>query len=104
VNSRGLLITALLVTASYAEDSNNHYPFAAGKIEKMDLSARQITIHAPDGLQTYVVTERTYVYRGKEKLSFEKLRVGDFIKLNYFTNETGQVAIRRLKVDQPPTP
>jgi hypothetical protein len=104
VNLRTLLILVALAVVTYAEDPGNHFPFAAGKIERLDAGLRQLIIHTPTGSQTFAVTERTYVYRGKEKLSFEKLRIGDAIKLNYYTNETGHAFIRRIKVDQPPPP
>ena len=104
-NLRAFLTTALLLilttgVRTYAEDAANHYPFAAGTIQKLDANARLVTILTPKGSQTLALTDRTYLYRGKDKLTPDKLKVGDSIKINYYTNDTGQAFIRRLKVDQ----
>jgi len=108
-NLRAFLTTALLFTSTagsrtYAEDAANHYPFAAGTIQKLDASAKLVTILTPKGPQTLGFTDRTYLYRGKEKISPDNLKIGDSIKVNYFTNETGKAIIRRLKVAPPSAP
>ena len=108
-NPRAFLTTALLFTfaaggRTFAEDAANHYPFAAGSIQKLDASAKLVTILTPKGPQTLAWTDRTYLYRGKEKISADNLKIGDSIKINYFTNETGKAIIRRLKVASPSPP
>jgi Cu/Ag efflux protein CusF len=91
-----------------AEDAANIYPFAKGTIEKLDPTGQQIILKTTLGTRTFAVNARTYMFRGKEKLTFEKLKIGYPIKLNYSTNETGQAVVRRLKVDvaepAPPSP
>jgi Cu/Ag efflux protein CusF len=96
-------LTAVVAGGVRAEDPANIYPFAAGTIKTMDSSGKLLTVVTAKGTRTFGVTERTYIYRGKEKLTSDKLKIGDSVKINYFTNETGQAFIRRLKV-QPPLP
>jgi hypothetical protein len=98
------LLVATAVLPARAEDLANHYPFAAGTIQKVDPSGQLLTILTPKGSQTLAVTERTYFYRGKEKLTIDKLQIGDAVKINYYTNETGQAFVRRLKVAEAPPP
>jgi hypothetical protein len=87
-----------------AEDAANRYPFAKGTIEKLDSAGKEIILKTAIGTRTFEVNDRTYYYRGSEKLTYGKLRVGYPIKLNYYTNETGQAVVRRLKVDTTETP
>jgi Cu/Ag efflux protein CusF len=103
---RALLAAAAIIFAASAraDDPGNHYPFAAGTIKSVDASGKLLTITTPAGTQTLGVTERTYLFRGKEKLTADKLKVGEVVKINYYTNETGQAFIRRLKVALPPSP
>jgi hypothetical protein len=100
-----LVVASLLVLMpARADDAGNHYPFAAGTIRKVDASGKLLIIATPAGSQTLAVTERTYLFRGKEKLTVDRLKVGEVVKINYYTNETGQAFIRRLKVALPPSP
>jgi Cu/Ag efflux protein CusF len=103
---RALLVAVLLLVLvpAWADDPGNHYPFAAGTIQKVDARGKVLTIVTPAGPRTLAVTERTYLFRGKERLTADKLKVGEAVKINYYTNETGQAFIRRLKVVVPPTP
>ncbi len=107
MNPRALFATVLLlavapVISGRGEDTVYRYPFAAGTIEKLDPYTRRIVLDTTKGPQTLIVTDRTYLFRGKEKLTFDKLKVGESVKINYYTNETGQAFVRRLKVDLPP--
>ena len=107
-NLRAVLITVSLLVfttgiRAYAGDAYQ-YPFATGTIQKLDINAKLVTILMPKGSQTMAWTDRTYLYRGKDKLTPDKLKIGDSIKINYYTNETGKAFIRRLKVDRPSPP
>jgi hypothetical protein len=108
VTVRALLLIASLTVALTvlvrAEDPANIYPFAAGTIQTVDKSGKVFTIITAKGPLTIALTDRTYLYRGKEKLAADKLKIGDSIKINYFTNETGQVFVRRLKVSPTNSP
>ena len=99
-----LLLTGLwLLGTAAAEDSANRYPFAAGKIDNLDLATKQITLKTSQGSRVFIVTNSTYLIAGGARTSFDKLKVGDPVKLNYFTNATAQAIIRRLKIAPPET-
>jgi Cu/Ag efflux protein CusF len=105
------LVFALLAAADTSEVAQakskklvDTYPFAKGIIEKLDLAARRIMVKTDHGPRAFDLTSRTYIFRGKEKLTLDKLKLGDSIKLNYYTNDLGQALIRRIKVDQPEPP
>ena len=49
----------------------------------------------------FIVTNSTFLITVGTKTTFDKLKPGMPVKLNYFTNETGQAIIRRLKVAEP---
>jgi hypothetical protein len=78
-------------------------PFAKGAILQIDRNSQLFLLDTPDGPREFLWTIHTYVYRGKEKLSMDKLRVGDHIKLAYHTNERGLAEVKRIKVDVDPT-
>ena len=92
----GLILSGTVLS----QDSGNHYPFAGGKIEALDPVAKQITINN----RPFAVTNTTYLIANGAKITFDKLKVGDPVKLNYFTNTTGQAIIRRLKITLPEAP
>lgn len=109
MKSRVLFVATLLLALApaipgRAEDTVYRYPFMAGSIEKLDPYTRRIVLDTTKGQQTLIVTDRTYLFRGKEKLTFDKLKIGESVKINYYTNETGQAFVRRLKVDLPSPP
>ncbi len=95
-----VVICPLFSGSAWSQDSVNHYPFAGGKIEALDLVAKQITISS----RPFAVTNTTYLIANGAKITFDKLKVGDPVKLNYFTNTTGQAIIRRLKITLPEAP
>ena len=53
------------------------------------------------GLRSFDVTPRTHIFRGKEKIALDKLRIGEVIRLSYRANELGQALVTRAKVDPP---
>ncbi len=95
-----VVICPLFSGSAWSQDSGNHYPFAGGKIEALDPVAKQITISS----RSFAVTNTTYLIANGAKTTFDKLKVGDPVKLNYFTNTTGQAIIRRLKITPPEAP
>jgi Cu/Ag efflux protein CusF len=95
------LVAAIAVPArARAENPSNIYPFAAGTIQTIDKSSKVVTLATAKGPLTVALTDRTYIYRGKEKWAADKLQVGDLVKINYYTNDTGKAFVRRLKVGQ----
>ena len=98
----------LMVRPGFTAEMLDRYPFAKGVIEKLNVAAGQIILAESDGPLKFAINDRTYLFRGKDKITLDKLKVGEPVKINYFTNETGQAIIRRLKIDlatpEPETP
>ena len=95
------LIAGLFCVSVIAQDPGDLYPFARGKIEQTDLATKKITIKTLLGDRVFIVTNSTFLITVGTKTTFDKLKPGMPVKLNYFTNETGQAIIRRLKVAEP---
>lgn len=74
-------------------------PFAKGAILQIDRNSQLFLLDTPDGPREFLWTPNTYVYRGKEKLSMDKLHIGDHIKLAFRMNERGLAEVKRIKVD-----
>jgi len=94
------VLLSLLVAGIVRADN---YPFAGGLIVRLDDAAKQIIVKDGTNTWRFTVTDQTYLLNGVERLSFDKLKVGNPVKLNYYTNATGQAVIRRLKIAHPPT-
>jgi hypothetical protein len=77
------------------------YPFAKGTLERLNPGTRQLSVRTPDGTRSFEVTPRTYIFRGTDKITLDKLTIGESLKLNYYTNALGQALVRRIKVDPP---
>ena len=98
----GLVLLAL--TGSGAEFTPDQrrmplpYPFARGDLTKIDTAAQRITVNTDNGERDFTLTPKTYIYRGPQKITADQLKLGELIKLNYQTNETGQAIARRIKV------
>ena len=79
-------------------------PFAKGPIAKLDLAAKQLTLTLKDGPHTYAYTDRTYIFRGKEKITADKLKPGETIALSLYADADGHVFVRRIKAPESSPP
>ncbi|MCG3147387.1 MAG: hypothetical protein PCFJNLEI_00826 [Verrucomicrobiae bacterium] len=93
-------VAVLIATNALAGDT---YPFAGGPIVRLNADAKQITIQTGEALRNFVVTNQSHLINRSERITFDKLKIGTPVKLNYYTNETGKAVIRRLKITYPPT-
>ena len=102
----GLAAVFSLTAVSRAEEEKPEPrpPFAKGPIEKIDLANKRLTLKTRDGTETIAWTERTYVFRGKEKISPDKLKQGEIIAVRFYTDEQGQLVAQRIKAATVPTP
>lgn len=102
----GLAAVFLFATTAPAEDAppEPRSPFAKGPIEKIDLAHKLLTLKTRDRLETFAWTERTYVFRGKEKISAEKLKQGEIVAVRFSTDEQGQFVAQRIKAAPTPAP
>ena len=105
-------IAGLLVTTSFAQETSNvttsesreeaqqrraKLPFAKGTIDSIDLLRHQLKLKTKGDLRTFTYTARTYIFRGKEKITPEGLRTGELIALRFYTDQDGQVLVSRIK-------
>ena len=74
-------------------------PFAAGTLVNLNSKSGELHLKTPDGDRAYFLTPTTYIFRGEEKLTADKLKPGDLLKLRITTNPTGKVSVVRIKVD-----
>lgn len=72
-------------------------PFAKGTLDSIDLLRHQLKLRIGDNLRTFTYTANTYIFRGKEKITPEGLKVGETIALRFYTDSEGQVLVRRIK-------
>jgi len=95
-----LLAALLLATASVAQDTTNALPpFARGTLASLDTKTGALQLKTGDTNRTYYITPRTYIFRGEEKFTADKLKPGDLLKLRIVANPSGTVNVVRIKVD-----
>lgn len=91
--------------ASAAPRTNSPSPFAKGTITELDQRRQALTILTKKGkLASFGWTDRTYIFLGKQKLSADKLVVGDRVAIRHDNGPDGQRLVVRMKVyrdDQP---
>jgi Cu/Ag efflux protein CusF len=74
---------------------------AKGVIKEIDLLRHQIKLTTEDGLRTFTYTSRTYIFRDKEKIGVDNLKVGEIIALRFNTDKDGNVLVLRIKARTP---
>jgi hypothetical protein len=80
------------------------YPFAQGRLEKIDLGRQHIVLAAPGGPYNFKYETRTYIFLDKIKVTANALKPGDLLKVNFVTNSIGEATIRRIKAERPEPP
>jgi len=76
-------------------------PIAKGVLKEVDLLRRQLKLTTEDGVRTFTYTERTYIFRDKEKITVDKLNRGEVIALRFDTDKDGNAIVSRIKVQSP---
>ncbi len=94
-----LLVAFLLLQLSAWAQTNDVAPFARGTVVQIDSKSGELHLKTPDGDRTYFLTPRTYIFRGEERLTVDKLKPGDYLKLRVAADPTGRVTVVRIKVD-----
>ena len=72
-------------------------PIAKGMLKEVDLLRHQFKVATEDGLRTFTYTARTYMFRDKDKIAADKLKVGDIIALRFETDKDGNATVIRIK-------
>jgi len=76
-------------------------PIAKGTIKEIDLLRHQLKLVTEDGLRTFTYTSRTYIFRDKEKVTADNLKVGEIVALSFTTDKDGNVLVQRIKARTP---
>ena len=79
-------------------------PFAKGTLLSNDLLRRLMKVKTEDGTRTFIYTEHTYIFRNKEKITSDKLVVGEIIALRFETDSEGRSIVLRIKAYGPTQP
>ena len=79
-------------------------PFAKGYAEKVESFPKRLTIRTREGVQTFTWDDRTYFFRGKQKIVPEQINPGDLLAIRFTTTDDGAQLIQRLKVVPPAEP
>jgi len=93
------LAAALLLTVPAPGQTHNAAPFVRGTIVRLDPKSGELVLKTPEGERTCFLTPRTYIFRGEEKLSADKLKPGDHLKLRVVGASTNRWTVVRIKVD-----
>jgi len=93
------LFVTLLLGASAIAQTNTTAPFVRGTVVKLEPKSGELLLKTPKGEHTYFLTPRTYIFRGEEKLTADKLKPGDYLKLRVTGTQTSQFSVVRIKVD-----
>jgi len=102
--NRWLLALLLSFSPALAERPLPHRdpPFAKGYAEKIELFPKRLTVRTRETTATFTWNDRTYFFRGQQKIVPEQINPGDLIALRYTTTPDGALLIQRLKVIPPP--
>jgi len=74
---------------------------AKGTIKEIDLLRHQVKLTTEDGVRTFTYTSRTYIFRDKEKITVDGLKVGEVVALRFNTDKDGNVLVSRIKARTP---
>ena len=91
-------------TPSPSPPTEQRHGLAGGTIVAIDLAAKRLTVKTAEGSAVFGLASNTYIFRGKDKLTPDKLKEGDIIKLSWYRDAVGQVYVRRIKISLPESP
>ncbi|MGA2139168.1 MAG: hypothetical protein ABSH14_09940 [Verrucomicrobiia bacterium] len=70
---------------------------AKGVLKEVDLLCRQLKLTTGDGVRTFTYTEKTYIFRDKDKITVDKLKRGEIIAVRFDTDKDGNAIVIRIK-------
>jgi hypothetical protein len=92
-------------TAEIARDEAHQrrakMPIAKGTIKEIDLLRHQIKLATEDGPRVFTYTSRTYIFRDKDKITADALKVGEIVALRFNMDKDGNVVVLRIKARTP---
>jgi hypothetical protein len=78
-------------------------PFAKGTLTGIDFLRHELRLKTADGAQTFLYTPRTYIFRDKDKITVDKLKIGEIVAVRFTTNNDDISTLVRIKVYASPT-
>ena len=72
-----------------------------GVIKEVDLLRHQVRLMTEDGMRTFPYTSRTYIFRDKEKITADNLKVGETVGVRFNTDKDGNVIVVLIKSRTP---
>ena len=89
--------------AERADLERRKLPFAKGTVIGIDFLRHQLKLKTADGAQTFVYTPRTYIFRDKDKITVDKLKIGEVIAVRFTTDNESINTVVRIKAYGSPT-
>ena len=80
-----------------AKEHRASLPIAKGVLKEVDLLRRQLKLAIGDGVRTFTYTEKTYIFRDKDKITVDKLKRGEIIAVRFNTDKDGIATVIRIK-------
>ena len=80
-----------------AKERRARLPIAKGVLKEVDLLRRQLKLTTGDGVRTFTYTEKTYIFRDKDKITVDKLKRGEIIAVRFDTDKDGNATVIRIK-------
>jgi Cu/Ag efflux protein CusF len=86
-----------------ASQERRKLPFAKGTLTNIDFLRHELKLKTADGVQAFFYTPRTYIFRDRDKVTVDKLKIGEIIAVRFNTDNNGISTIVRIKAYGPPT-
>lgn len=91
------LLALVLFASASAEPPPPHPNRAKGSLHAINLRAGTLSVATKTGTNTFVLTEKTYIFRGKDKIPPAQLKPGEIIALSLYPGADGRLLINRIK-------
>ena len=72
-------------------------PFAKGTLTGIDFLRHELRLKTVDGAQTFLYTPRTYIFRNKDKITVDQLKIGEVIAVRFTSDNNDINTLVRIK-------
>jgi Cu/Ag efflux protein CusF len=86
-----------------ARQQRQNLPFTKGTLRDIDFLRHELRLATVDGVRTFTYTPQTYIFRDKDKVAVDNLKIGEIIALRFNTDNDGNSTVVRIKAYGPPT-
>jgi hypothetical protein len=84
-------------TTGMAGQERRKLPFAKGALTDIDFQRHELKVKTADGVQKFFYTPRTYIFRDKDKITVDKLKIGEIIAVRFTTDNNDINTLVRIK-------